>query len=95
MPTLTKAEIIDAIYEKSRRHRAEIKGHVDTLIELMKEGIKKDGALLVSGFGKFDAYAKSPRRGRNPQTNEAIILPGRKVVVFRISRKLRAELNPQ
>jgi len=95
MPTLTKAEIVDAIYEKSQRRHAEIKGHVDTLIELMKEAIAQDNALLISGFGKFESYAKNPRRGRNPQTNEAIILPGRKVVVFRISRKLRSELNPQ
>ncbi|MDP3428866.1 MAG: HU family DNA-binding protein, partial [Desulfomicrobium sp.] len=35
------------------------------------------------------------RKGRNPQTSESIILSERKVVVFRISRKLRAELNPQ
>ena len=51
-------------------------------------------SMLVSGFGKFEAYDKNSRRGRNPQTNESITLPPRKVVVFRLSRKFRAELNP-
>ena len=55
--------------------------------------IKKDNALLISGFGKFEAYDKASRKGRNPQTDEAITLPPRKVVVFRLSRKFRAELN--
>ena len=93
--TLTKAEIVDAIYEKTDRNRAEVKGVVESLLGLMKQAIKKDHALLISGFGKFEAYDKKARKGRNPQTNETIILPPRKVVVFRLSRKFRAELNPQ
>ncbi|NLY40993.1 MAG: integration host factor subunit alpha [Desulfovibrionales bacterium] len=93
--TLTKADIVDKIYEKSDRNRAEVKANVETMLEIMKEAIQKDHALLISGFGKFEAYQKNARKGRNPQTNESIILSERKVIVFRLSRKLRAELNPQ
>ena len=93
--TLTKADIVDYIYEKTERNRAEVKVLVDHLLELMKQSIKRDNSLLVSGFGKFESYEKDARKGRNPQTSESIILSERKVVVFRISRKLRAELNPQ
>lgn len=93
--TLTKAEIVDFIYEKSERNRAEVKTQVEAMLDIMKDAIKRDHALLISGFGKFEAYEKSARKGRNPQTKESLILPARKVVVFRISRKLRAELNPQ
>ncbi len=91
--TLTKAEIVDAIYEKTNRNRAEVKNMVESLLSIMKQAIKKDHALLVSGFGKFEAYDKKARKGRNPQTDEAITLPPRKVVVFRLSRKFRSELN--
>ncbi len=90
---MTKADIVEAIYEKTQRNRAEVKATVETLLDLMKLSIKKDHALLVSGFGKFEAYPKQARKGRNPQTNESITLPSRKVVVFRLSRKFRAELN--
>ncbi len=93
--TLTKAEIVDAIYEKNESSRAEVKSVVETLLKIMKQAIKKDHALLISGFGKFEAYDKKARKGRNPQTNATIILPPRKVVVFRVSRKFRAELNQQ
>lgn len=44
---------------------------------------------LISGFGAFEAHGKKARKGRNPATNEAMILKSRKVVVFRLSRKLR------
>lgn len=90
---LTKADIVESVYEKTDRNRAEVKGIVENLLLLMKQAIKKDHALLVSGFGKFEAYDKNARKGRNPQTDESITLPPRKVVVFRLSRKFRIELN--
>ena len=90
---LTKADIVEAIYEKTDRNRQDVKNTVETLLELMKQSIKKDHALLISGFGKLEAYSKRERRGRNPQTDESIMLSPRKVVVFRLSRKFRAELN--
>ncbi|GFH62289.1 MAG: integration host factor A [Candidatus Desulfovibrio kirbyi] len=92
--TLTKADIVEAIYEATNRNRAEVKNVVEKLLEIMKTAIKKDNELLISGFGKFECYDKASRKGRNPQTNESIILPPRKVIVFRLSRKLRAALNP-
>ncbi|ACV69520.1 integration host factor subunit alpha [Desulfohalobium retbaense] len=93
--TLTKADIVDAIYEQGQRSRAEVKNIVEDMLDIMRDSIKKDYALLISGFGKFEAYDKEPRKGRNPQTEEAITLPGRTVVVFRLSRRFRAELNPR
>jgi integration host factor subunit alpha len=91
--TLTKADIVDGIYDKTTRNRNEVKKLVEALLRLSKQAIKKDHSLLISGLGKFEAYDKKARKGRNPQTDASITLPPRKVVVFRLSRKLRAELN--
>lgn len=93
--TLTKADIVEQIYEKTHRNRAEVKKQVENLLTIMKRAIKDDYALLISGFGKFEAYDKKARKGRNPQTEETITLPPRTVCVFRLSRKFRAELNSQ
>jgi integration host factor subunit alpha len=91
--TLTKADIIDKIYEKGGRNRNEVKRLVESLLKLSKQAIKKDHVLLISGLGKFETYGKKARKGRNPQTDATITLPPRKVVVFRLSRKFRAEIN--
>lgn len=92
--TLTKADIVEAIYEKTGANRFDAKQAIDKLLTIMKSAIKKDHVLLISGFGKFECYEKASRKGRNPQTEEIITLPSRKVIVFRLSRKFRAELNP-
>ncbi|WP_031385773.1 integration host factor subunit alpha [Desulfonatronum thiodismutans] len=93
MSTLTKAEIIDAVYDKTDRTRGEARKYVESLISIMKTAIVRDHALLISGFGKFEAYAKKARKGRNPATDKPITLEARKVVVFRLSKKFRDELN--
>ncbi len=94
MKSLTKADIVEAIYTQSLEYnRKQVKDMVEDMLALMKQGIKDDHALLLSGFGKFDAYEKEARKGRNPQTAEILTLPPRKVVVFRLSRKFREELN--
>ncbi len=92
---LTKADIVEAIYTHSLEYnnRTQLKNIVEDMLAIMKQGIRDDHALLLSGFGKFDAYGKEARKGRNPQTAETITLPPRKVVVFRLSRKFREELN--
>ena len=77
----------------SAKGNKQIANIVENLLVLMKQAIKKDDTLLISGFGKFEAYDKNARKGRNPQTDESITLPPRKVVVFRLSRKFRVELN--
>ena len=65
---------------------------MEILLGLMKQAIKKDDALLVSGFGKFEAYDKEARKGRNPQTDETITLPPRKVVEMCIRDSVRSAL---
>ncbi len=92
---LTRATIVEAIYNDNIdvRSRNEAKNIVEDMIALMKKAIKDESELLLSGFGRFEAYGKDVRKGRNPHTNEIIMLPPRKVVVFRLSRKFRAELN--
>jgi integration host factor subunit alpha len=90
---LTKADIVEAIYEKTDKTRYDVKILVEKMLSIMKQAIHEDNSLLLSGFGRFEAYGKDARKGRNPQTEAAMILPPRNVVVFRLSRRFRAELN--
>ncbi len=93
--SLTKADIIDTIYEKTDYSRLTVKHMVETLLDLMKGAVKRDNTLLISGFGRFEVCPKKKRKGRNPQTRKPITLAPRKVVVFRLSKKFRDKLNPQ
>ena len=98
--TLTKADIVNAIYDMRSKQKPvnppkllHIKKSVDAMISIMRQAIKKDGELLLSGLGKFEVYAKHERKGRNPSTGQSLILPARRVVAFRLSRVFRKQFD--
>ena len=91
--TLTKAELIDAIYEKvgfSKKEAAEL---VELVFEDMKQELCRGGTIKISGFGKFRVRQKKARMGRNPQTGQAMTISERKVLTFTPSRILRDGIN--
>ena len=90
---MTKAEIIEQIYEKvgfSKKESAEI---VEMVFDIMKETLENGEKIKISGFGNFVVRKKRPRIGRNPQTGEEIEISARRVLTFRPSQVLKAALN--
>jgi len=90
---MTKADIVENIYEKigfSKKESAEI---VDLVFDLIKETLENGEKIKISGFGNFMVREKRPRKGRNPQTGEEIQISARKVLTFKPSQVLRKALN--
>lgn len=93
--SLTKADIIQIVAEKTDLTNKRSAHTVECLLEIMKDNLASGEDVLVSGFGKFCVQNKSERRGRNPATGEEMMLRPRKVVTFKCSGKLRERCNGQ
>ena len=95
MSQMTKAEIIDAVYERvggfSKKEASDI---VEAVFDAMKEELTKGDKIKISGFGSFLVREKNQRVGRNPQTGAPIPISARRVLKFKPSQVLRAVLNP-
>jgi len=91
--TLTKADLVQTIYQKHDLTKNEATEVVETFLSLSKECLENGEDLLLSGFGKFRVKEKNARRGRNPQTGEELILDARRVVTFKPSGILRDRIN--
>ena len=90
---MTKADLVETIYEKigfSRKESAEI---VDLVFDLMKETLESGEKIKISGFGNFVVRQKRSRKGRNPQTGKEIQISARRVLTFKPSQVLRKSLN--
>ena len=92
-PTMTKADIVDSVYERVGITKKEATDYVDAVFEAMKETLENGDELKVSGFGKFEVRQKGERVGRNPRTGVEIMIPERKVLRFKISQVLKDQLN--
>lgn len=91
---LTKAILIEAVYSKHKNlTQKQATQAVEALLRHAKDALIDGDKLLLSGFGKFQVQDKKPRRGRNPQTGDDLILDARRVVTFKPSGKLRKVVN--
>lgn len=90
---LTKAAIIDTIHSDLGLPRKNCVDMVEILLEIIKSRLASGDDVLISGFGKFCVKEKRARRGRNPATDEEMMLDSRRVVTFRCSGKLREKIN--
>ena len=91
--TLTKAQIVEALFAQNIFTKTESAQIIDTLFELIKQSLQNGEDVLISGFGKFSVKEKQGRKGRNPKTGKAMTLPLRRVVTFKCSGVLRAGMN--
>ena len=91
--TLTKENLIQTLYDQSGFSKHQSRALVEAIFEMVKQSLEAGDDVLISGFGKFSAKKKAPRKGRNPSTGEALPLDARTVVTFRCSGILRDKVN--
>ena len=91
--TMTKADIVERIYEKVGFSKKEATEVVEKIFEIIKRHLEANDKVKVSGFGNFVVNDKHPRKGRNPQTGEEIIISGRRVLTFKSSQVLKKVMN--
>ena len=90
---LTKDNLISRLQTQLGLTKQESQQAVERLFEILKGTLANGEDLLISGYGKFSVRQKNARRGRNPQTKEALMLAARKVLVFKASGVLRKRIN--
>ena len=75
---MTKADLIDAVYEENGLSKRESIKIVETMLDIIKETLENGENVKLSGFGNFNIQNKRARRGRNPQTGKEIIISPRR-----------------
>jgi integration host factor subunit alpha len=90
---MTKVDIVERIYEKVGFQKYEAAEILESVLEIIKETLEKGETLKISGFGNFVVKSKNDRRGRNPQTGEAITITSRRVLTFKPSNLLKQSIN--
>lgn len=91
---LTKSQIATHFAEKfaiSRRQAVEI---IDEFANLAYSEAKKKGEFTVPGIGKLVKQQRKARTGRNPATGEAIKIPAKTVMKFRVAKAAKDAVLP-
>jgi integration host factor subunit alpha len=89
LPTLTKAELAELLFEQVGLNKREAKDMIETFFGEIRNALERGEAVKLSGFGNFQLRDKPQRPGRNPKTGEEILITARRVVTFHASQKLK------
>jgi len=93
MVTLTKADMVEQLYEELGLNKREAKDLVEMFFEEIRGSLGQGQNVKLSGFGNFMLRDKTQRPGRNPKTGEEIPVEARRVVTFRPGQKLKQRVE--
>lgn len=81
---MTKSQIMSTLADKTGLTKKEVICVVQTLVELAYT--EASNGFTVPGLGKLVKRRRKARMGRNPATGEAIKIPAKTVLKFRIAK---------
>ena len=91
---MTQTQLVRILAEKCEVSNKTARAFLDTLgAEAIKE-VKKSGVFVVPGIGRLVRVDRKARMGRNPATGEAIKIPAKKVVKFRVAKAVKDAIVP-
>jgi integration host factor subunit alpha len=95
MLTITRAHIAEMIYTQVGLSRNESADLLESVLDRIASRLENGESVKISGFGTFSVRQKGRRIGRNPKTGEEVPILPRRVLVFRPSHVLKAQVNGQ
>jgi integration host factor subunit alpha len=95
MNTVTRAHLAERIYAQVGLSRNESADLLESVLEHVAAALEGGKSVKISGFGTFSVRQKGRRIGRNPKTGVEVPILPRRVLVFRPSQVLKAQINGQ
>jgi integration host factor subunit alpha len=93
---LTKADLIDVVYERhgalTRDEAAEI---VDVIFSTVKSNLGGGRTVRIKNFGTFEVADRKGRVGVNPASGEKMFIPAHRGLSFRPARRLKKMVGPR
>ncbi len=86
---MTKTELIATIADKLWVSKRMASDMVNTFVDTVVEGVRKDGEVRIQGFGTFKVSERSARTGRNPRTGESIKIAAMKLPAFKAGAEFK------
>jgi DNA-binding protein HU-beta len=91
---MTQTQLVRALAEKCEVNNKTARMFLDELSSMAVAEVKKNGMFVLPGIGRLVRQDRKARMGRNPATGEAIKIPAKKVVKFRVAKSAKDSIVP-
>ena len=87
---MTKADLVEKMAKDAGISKAAAAKALNSFTTNVTKALKKkNGKITLVGFGTFSKVRRKARKGRNPQTGEAIKIKATNVVKFKAGKALK------
>lgn len=90
---MTKKDFVELYATKTATTKKRAGELVETFLSSIEEVLEKGDNVQFVGWGSFEVKETKERTGRNPKTGEAIQIPAKKAVKFKVGKKLAEKVN--
>ncbi len=90
---MTKNQLIEKVAKKAHLTKRAAADAVNSTFDLIKDNLMRGEKTIITGFGTFLVRSRAARRGRNPQTGEAIQIPGKKLPGFTAGKTIKRQVK--
>jgi DNA-binding protein HU-beta len=91
---MTQTQLVRSLAESVEVPNKTARTFIENLSALAISEVKKNGVFVVPGLGRLVRVDRKARMGRNPATGEAIKIPAKKVVKFRVAKAAKDAIVP-
>ncbi|MGD0361866.1 MAG: HU family DNA-binding protein [Bryobacteraceae bacterium] len=91
---MTQTQLVRNLAESCEVNNKVARQFLDSLSSMAIGEVKKNGVFVLPGIGRLVRQDRKARMGRNPATGEAIKIPAKKVVKFRVAKAAKDAIVP-
>ena len=93
MPTtITKREISERIAKQTGQTQVVAKDIIQRFLDEIVDELVKGNKLEFRDFGIFEVVVRRSRSGRNPRTGSQVFVPAKRVVSFKMGRRMKNQV---
>ncbi len=86
---MKKADLIQAIAEKTGLSKKDTAATIDAALEVIEEALVDGKSVSFIGFGTFTTSERAARTARVPGTDRVVEVPATRAVKFKVGKKLK------
>lgn len=90
--TTTKKELVNRIAADLGEKKVLVKDVIQRFLDLVIEELAEGRRLEFREFGVFEVRERAARMAQNPRTLDKVPVPAKRVVKFKVGRKMRLEV---
>jgi len=90
---MNKAELVGGIAKEAGVSKRQAEDVLDATLRVIAGAMADGERVQLIGFGTFEVKERAGRTGRNPKTNEVVMIQPRRSPVFKAGKSLKEAVS--